>query len=89
MTDNNSLFLAVMIIGYVILGLLTIGVIIKIASVYARYKESKKGAAIELKDYKVLAIAQEQGETTILCKGVEDLPAEDTNVVVAPDGEEA
>lgn len=86
--ESSSLFTAVMIIGYVILGLLTVGVIIKIASVYARYKETRKNAAvIELNDNKVLAIAQEKGETTVLCKKVENLPAEDTQV--AATGEEA
>lgn len=90
MTDNNSLFIALLVIGYVILALLTVGVIIKIASVYARYKGNKRGSGIELKDNSVLAVAQEAGETTILCKKIE-LPAqqEDAAVVVAADGEEA
>ena len=89
MTDNNSLYIAVMVIVYVILALLTAGVIIKIASVYARYKLNKKNVAIELKDNMVLAIAQEQGEAAILCKKVENVPQEEATVVVAADGEEA
>ena len=89
MTDSN-LFTALMIIGYVILALLTVGVIIKIASVYARFKGNKKASGIELKDNSVLAVSQEAGDTTILCKKIE-LPGqeEDATVVVAADGEEA
>ena len=89
MTDNNSLYIAVFVIGYVILALLTACVVIKIASVYARYKESKKGTAIELKDREVLAITQEQGSTTIICNKLEGISDESTNVVVGADDEEA
>lgn len=86
--EINSLHIAVMVIGYVILALLSAGVIIKIASVYARYRATKKSAAtIELKDNKVLAILQDEGETTVICRSVENLPTEDTQV--AADGEEA
>lgn len=85
--ENNSLYIAVMIIGYVILALLTVGVIIKIASVYARYKMSKNsGVTIELKDNQVLAIKQEQGESYVLCGSFENLPKEDDSI--AADGEE-
>jgi hypothetical protein len=86
MTEMTGLYTAVMVIGYVILGLLTVGVVIKIASVYARYKESKKSTAtIELKDNVVLAIAQEQGEATILCKKVENLPQDSVVIDGAAD----
>lgn len=82
MTD---LYTAVMIIVYVILGLLTIGVITKIASVYARYRQTKKSAAvIELKDNVVLSVEQDQGQALILCKKVENVPTE-----LADSGEEA
>lgn len=88
MSDNN-LFLALMIVGYVILAMLTICVVIKIASVYARFKGNKRGSGIELKDNRVLAVAQEDGETTVLCKKIE-LPADaEASAVVVDDGEEA
>ena len=75
--DINSLFTAAMVVGYVILGMLTIAVIIKIASVYARYKLGKQDPAkIEIKQNVVLAIEQEQGETQIICSKVENLPVE-------------
>ena len=86
--SENNLFLALMIVGYVILAMLTIGVVIKIASVYARFKGNKRGSGIELKDNRVLAVAQEDGETTILCKKIE-LPVDAEATVVVDDGEEA
>ncbi len=86
----ETLFTAVMVVSYVILGLLTIGVIIKIASVYARYKVSKiDPATIAVKDKVVLNIEQEQGEVAVLCAKVENLPTEDAAESVADNGEEA
>ena len=88
--DMSGLYTAAMIVGYVVLGLLTVGVIIKIASVYARYKMSKQDpATIEVKQNAVLAIKQEQGEITVIGAKFENLPTEVADAQDAKDGEEA
>ena len=90
MAEFTGLFTGVMIVGYVILALLTVCVVIKIASVYASYKGAQMpDAAIESKDTVGLVIEQDQAEVTILCKQLKNIPQEQEEVVVAESDEEA
>lgn len=81
----DTLLFAVQVVGYAILALVTLGVIIKIASVYARYMGTKKSSAtIDINDKVVLSVEQEKGTATIICAKVDNLPDE-----AAIGGEEA
>ena len=80
--DNYNLIIAIEVISYFIIAMLGIGIAIRAASLYARYKAAKN-VSVPVEDGKVLKINQEEGYATIICKevvvpeGAEEVAAEE------------
>lgn len=73
--DNYGLIVAIEVISYFIIALLGIGVAIRAASLYARYKAAKN-LSVPVAEDKVLKISQEEGEAVIICKDIAGVPAD-------------